>query len=87
MKLVMNEQYSEFMDLCEEFHTPEHVLRELSYRGIHLLPSDNDYEFAGVTLKGRESEKCAIRDLAYACESFTVRSEPNESDEIRVKIR
>ena len=63
------------------------MLRELSKRGIHLLPENDEYEYANLKRKDRESEKCAIRDLAYAIESFTVRSEPNPSDSIQVKIR
>ena len=85
--MSLNEDYPEFKDLCEDFHTPEHMLRELSKRGIHLLPEDDEYEYANLKRKDRESEKCAIRDLAYAVESFTVRSEPNTSDSIQVKIR
>lgn len=48
---------------------------------------DGDYEFTNLKRKDRESEKNAIRDIAYAVEAFTIRSEPNESADVRVKMR
>ena len=38
-------------------------------------------------VKDREAEQEAIRDIAYAVESFYIRSEINESKDIVVKIR
>lgn len=52
-----------------------------------MLPVDEDYQYAKLKPKDRESEKCAIRDIAYAVESFTVRSEVNDGDDIKVRIR
>ena len=46
VKLNLDKVYPEFTDLCENFHTPEHLLWELSRRGIHLLPEEEDYEYA-----------------------------------------
>ena len=37
--------------------------------------------------KDREAEQNAIRDIAYAVQSFYIRSEINESNDIIVKIR
>jgi hypothetical protein len=54
--------------------TPEALLWELSKRGVHLLPKNEDYEYAGVTRKDRQAEKYATRDISYAVESFTIRS-------------
>lgn len=55
VKLHMDESYPEFSDLCSEYHTPEHLLQELSKRGVHLLPVDEEYVFAKLTPKDRES--------------------------------
>jgi hypothetical protein len=39
-----------------------------------LLPSEDDYDYAGIKRKDREAEKNAIRDIAYAVESFSIRN-------------
>lgn len=63
------------------------MLYELSERGIHLLPVEEDYVEAKLPVKDREAEQNAIRDIAYAIESFYIRSEVNESSDIITKIR
>jgi hypothetical protein len=73
--------------LTSEYHTPETMFWELSKRGVHLLPNDEDYQYAKIKAKDREAEKNAIRDIAYAVEAFTIRSEVNDTNDIKVKIR
>lgn len=87
MRLVADEAFPELADLTEGSWTPAALLYELSERGIHLLPVDEDYEEAKVPVKDRKAEQNAIRDIAYAIEAFYVRSEVNDSSDIVVKIR
>jgi hypothetical protein len=70
----LTEPYPEFEGITGKFWTPECLLAELSNRGIHLLPDDFDYIEAKIPRKTSETEKNAIRDIAYAIESFYVRS-------------
>ena len=56
------------------------MLSELYKRGINILPCDDDYRYAEVKRKDRDGEKNAIRDIAYGVESFTVRSQPNDTE-------
>ena len=55
------------------------MFSELYKRGINITPCDDDYQYAGVKKKDRDGEKNAIRDIAYAVESFTIRSQPNNT--------
>lgn len=87
VKLVIDGKYPELDELCQSYLTPESLLQKLSDRGIHLLPTDRDYEYANIPVKNRISEKNAIRDIAYAVESYYFRSEPNKENNINVKIR
>ena len=48
---------------------------------------DDDYEQAKLPPKDAEVERNAIKDIAYAVEAFYVRSEPNDTADIKVKIR
>lgn len=87
VRLVPEEVFPELQDLTEGAWTPSALLYELSERGIHLLPVDQDYEEAKLPVKDRNAEQNAIRDIAYAVESFYIRSEVNESSDIVAKIR
>lgn len=44
VRLVGEEAFPELQDLTEGSWTPSSLLYELSERGIHLLPVDEDYE-------------------------------------------
>ena len=79
VKLEMDKSYPELEDLCNDFHTPENILNEMSKRGIHLLPTEDDYNVCGIPRKDPEAEKNAIRDISYAVESFYIRNKPNDS--------
>jgi hypothetical protein len=83
----MDEHYPELKDLTKGEWTPSSILYELSERGIHLLPLEEDYEDAKLPIKDREAEQNAIRDISYAIDSFYIRSEINDSTDIVVKIR
>lgn len=51
------------------------------------MPVDEDYEEARIPVKDRKAEENAIRDIAYAVESFYIRSEVNDSTDVVAKIR
>jgi hypothetical protein len=44
VKIIPEESYPELQDLTQGNWTPSSILYELSERGIHLLPVDEDYE-------------------------------------------
>ena len=87
VKLSLKDQYPELSDLCQSYRTPEALLSQLSKRGIHLLPENFDYLEARIQPKDSDTESNAIRNIAYAVESFYFRSLPNDTSEIIVKIR
>lgn len=87
VKLITDENYPELQDLTKGQWTPSSILYELAERGISLLPLDVDYEDVKLPIKDRQAEQNAIRDIAYAVESFYIRSEINDSSDIIVKIR
>ena len=87
MKLGSDQGYPELADLTEGEWTPGALLYELSERGIHLLPVDEDFPEAQLEPKDHDVIRNAVNDIAYAVEAFYIRSEPNETEDIRVKIR
>lgn len=72
--------------------SPGILLKHLSRCGIHLLPDDRDYKFAGVEPKDTDAEERAIWDIVTSVNAYSFRSakwnkNPKMSENIIVKIR
>jgi hypothetical protein len=51
-------------DLCDKEMHVGSLLMELSRRGIHMMPTDDDAERGGIHLKDKVAEERAIADIA-----------------------
>ena len=51
------------------------------------MPLDQDYEDAKIPVKDSIAEENAIRDIAYAVESYFIAGQINTSNDIMVKMR
>jgi hypothetical protein len=57
-------------ELNDQLMHPGMLLMELSRRGIHLMPTDEDAERGGIHLKDKVAEERAICDIAQTLKAF-----------------
>jgi hypothetical protein len=77
----------ELQRLTKDGFTPEKLLNEMKKIGINLLPTDEDYEAAGVEPKNMEAEERGVKDLAQSVISYFIRSHPIPSNRVVAKLR